>query len=83
MDYQTLSAAAINALRRDALTRLTALRARRDTPVLRRPQKTVNYSGPKDAPAPVVQVTTKEPQPIIQPKANAHTLAGFKLLLKC
>ena len=56
----TLSAAAINALRRDALNRLTALRARRDTPVLRRPQKTVNYSGPKDAPAPVVQVTTKE-----------------------
>lgn len=56
----TLSAAAINAMRRDALNRLTALRARRDAPVLRRPQKTVMYSGVKEAPAPVVQVTTKE-----------------------
>ena len=56
----TLSAAAINAMRRDALNRLTALRARRDTPVLRRPGKTVIYAGRKEAPAPVVQVTTKE-----------------------
>ena len=56
----TLSAAAINALRRDALNRLTALRARRDTPALRRPKKPAHFAGPKEAPAPVVQVTAKE-----------------------
>ena len=56
----TLSASSINALRRDALNRLTALRARRDMPALRRPQKAAAYAGPKEAPAPVVQVTTKE-----------------------
>ena len=56
----TLSAAAINALRRDALNRLTALRARRDTPNIYRPEKTVTYPGAKGAPAPVVQVTNKE-----------------------
>ena len=56
----TLSAAAINALRRDALNRLTALRARRDNPNIYRPEKTVTYPGVKGAPAPIVQVTTKE-----------------------
>ncbi len=56
----TISAASINALRRDALNRLTALRARRDTPALHRPAKTKVYAGAKEAPAPVVQVTTKE-----------------------
>ena len=56
----TISAASINALRRDALNRLTALRARRDTPALRRPTRTVTYPGVKEIPAPVVQVTTKE-----------------------
>ena len=56
----TLSAATINAMRRDVLNRLTALRARREGPVLHRPQKVVNYPGYREAPAPVVQVTTKE-----------------------
>ena len=56
----TLSAAAINALRRDALNQLTAMRARREAPVLHRPQKSVTYSGPREVPAPVVQVTSKE-----------------------
>ncbi len=56
----TLSAAAINALRRDALNRLTALRARRDMPALHRPRKPANFSGAKEAPAPVIQVTSKE-----------------------
>ena len=56
----TLSAASINALRRDALNRLTALRARRDTPALHRPARTKVYAGLKEIPAPVVQVTTKE-----------------------
>lgn len=56
----TLSAATINAMRRDVLNRLTALRARRESPALHRPQKVVNYPGYREAPAPVVQVTTKE-----------------------
>ena len=56
----TLSAAAINALRRDALNRLTVLRSRRDMPNVYRPEKPVTYPGSKGTPAPVVQVTTKE-----------------------
>ena len=56
----TLSAATINAMRRDVLNRLTVLRARREGPALHRPQKVVNYPGYREAPAPVVQVTTKE-----------------------
>lgn len=56
----TLSAATINAMRRDVLNRLTALRARRDMPMLHRPQRTVTYPGHREAPAPVIQVTNKE-----------------------
>ena len=56
----TLSAAAINALRRDALNRLTVLRSRREIPNVYRPEKPVIYPGSKGTPAPVVQVTTKE-----------------------
>ena len=56
----TLSAAAINAMRRDALSQLTALRARRTTPALHKPKKVITYPGMKGAPAPVVQVTSKE-----------------------
>ena len=56
----TLSAAAINALRRDALNLLTAQRARRDTPRLSRPQKIPNYPGSRTSPVLTVQVTTRE-----------------------
>jgi len=56
----TLSAAAINALRRDALNQLTALRARREKPQLGKPQKIAHISGPRTHPALTVQVTTKE-----------------------
>lgn len=56
----TLPAAAINAMRRDVLNRLTAMRARRDTPALHRPAKVLHYAGAKESPAPVIQVTTKE-----------------------
>ena len=56
----TISAAAINAMRREALNRLTALRARREMPALHRPQKATTFAGMKETPAPVVQVTTKE-----------------------
>ena len=56
----TLSAAAINGLRRDVLNQLTALRARRDTPRLGRPGKTVVLPGNRREPAWTVQVTTRE-----------------------
>ena len=56
----TLSASAINGMRRDALNQLTALRARRERPTLLRPQKFPQVSGPHGAPHITVQVTTKE-----------------------
>ncbi len=56
----TLSAAAINALRRDALNLLTAQRARRDIPKTGRPEKLPHFSGSKTHPALTVQVTSRE-----------------------
>ena len=56
----TLSAAAINAMRRDALDQLTALRARRDPPILRKMRKQTHYFGFRGSPSFTVQVTTAE-----------------------
>ena len=56
----TLSAATINAMRRDVLNMLTALRARRETPVLGRAAKMPHYKGLRTPPALTVQVTTRE-----------------------
>lgn len=56
----SLSASAINGLRRDVLNQLTALRARRDVPALGRPERIPNYRTPQDPPAYNIQVTTKE-----------------------
>ena len=56
----TLSAAAINGLRRDALSQLTALRARQERPKLNRPMKIQRIPGQKEHPGLTVQVTTKE-----------------------
>ena len=56
----TLSAAAINAMRRDVLNMLTVQRARRDPVRLSRPQKPHIFPGNKNEPAFTVQVTTKE-----------------------
>ena len=53
----TLSAAAINALRRDALDQLTALRARRDIPRVLRPRKAAHHKGFHNRPGLSVQVT--------------------------
>ena len=53
----TLSAAAINALRRDALDQLTALRARREVPVLHKPRRVIHFSGFRSAPSLTVQIT--------------------------
>lgn len=56
----SLSASAINGLRRDVLNQLTALRARRDVPALGRPERIPNYRTPQKPPAYNIQVTTKE-----------------------
>ncbi len=56
----TLSASVINGLRREALNMLTAQRARRETPAVGRPQKTVNFPGQRKPPELTVQVTTRE-----------------------
>ena len=55
-----LSAAAINAMRRDVLNQLTALRARREQPPLGRPKKPVFHKGEAGEPGLTVQVTTRE-----------------------
>jgi len=61
IDYGvTLSAAAINALRRDALSQLTALRARRDQPTLRRPMSFPQISNRREGPGITIQVTSMD-----------------------
>ena len=56
----SLSASAINGLRRDVLNQLTALRARRDVPALGRPERIPNYRTPQEPPSYNIQVTTKD-----------------------
>ena len=56
----TISAAAVNAMRRDALNQLTALRARREENPIRRPKEVPMYKGPKGIPGLTVQITTRE-----------------------
>ena len=56
----TLSAAAINAMRRDALNQLTAIRGRRDHPQLLRPTKNEIFPGRRGTPGITVQVTSRE-----------------------
>ena len=56
----TLSAAAINALRRDVLNMLTAQRARREAFRPGRPEKITLYPGNRQHPALTVQVTSRE-----------------------
>ena len=56
----TLSAAAINALRRDALNQLTALRSRREPRQLYALPKLQHHPGQKELPGYTIQVTTRE-----------------------
>ena len=56
----TLSAASINAMRRDVLNQLMALRARREAPPVNKPVRTPSYTGPKGLPVLTAQVTTAE-----------------------
>ena len=55
-----LSAAAINAMRRDALNQLTAMRGRRDPRVTLRLRKTTHFSGYREQPGFTIQVTSRE-----------------------
>ena len=56
----TLSAAAINGMRRDALDQLTARRARRDPQVLGRMRRITHFSGYRGRPWITVQVTAAQ-----------------------
>ena len=56
----TLSAAAINGLRRDVLNLLTAQRARHDVPQLGKPRKLPNFPDARGVPELTVQVTARE-----------------------
>ena len=56
----TLSAAAINAMRREALNQLTAIRARRGQVQTFRPRKFSEVPGPKGMPGLSIQITAKE-----------------------
>ena len=56
----TLSAAAINGMRRDILNQLTAIRARREDHPLHKPQEVQKVKGPKGLPGLTVQVTSRE-----------------------
>ena len=56
----TLSAAAINSLRREALSLLTAQRGRVDIPKVGKPLKPMIYPGQRKHPELTVQVTTRE-----------------------
>lgn len=55
----TISAAAINGLRRDALNQLTALRSRRQERMLMPLPALRRQKGPKDAPGYTIEVTTR------------------------
>ena len=56
----TMSAAAINAMRRDVLNRLTALRARREIPALGKPIRFPEHTGSGGVPGLSVQITSKD-----------------------
>ena len=56
----SLSAASINAMRRDVLTQLMALRARRESPTLGRARKVREVFGRREEPGLTVQITTRE-----------------------
>ena len=55
-----LHAAAVNAMRRDVLNQMTALRARREEHPVRRPRQIPYYKGETGLPGLTVQITEKE-----------------------
>ena len=85
----TLAAASINAMRRDALNQLIALRARRESPAINKPVKAPHYPGQKGMPELTVQVTTREQltPALLRQKLGAlyvplHILAGDPALCR-
>ena len=56
----TVSASAINAMRRELLNRLTALRGRMEPRTVRAPKAVPNYKGNTKLPGLTIQVTTRE-----------------------
>ena len=56
----TISAAAVNAMRRDVLNQLTALRARREDHPIRKPAPIAHYKGQKGIPGLTIQITARE-----------------------
>ena len=56
----TISAAAINGMRRDVLNQLTALRARREDHPLRKAAAIAHYRGLKDLPGLTIQITSAD-----------------------
>ena len=56
----TISAAAVNAMRRDVLNQLTALRARREDFTLNKPAPVTKYPGQRGLPGLTIQVTSRE-----------------------
>lgn len=56
----TISAAAVNAMRRDVLNQLTALRARREERPVRKPKAVPEYKGASGLPGLTIQVTSRE-----------------------
>ncbi len=70
----TISASAINGMRREALSMLTAKRARREMPVLGKPQKVAILPGQRHTPVLTVQVTTKEQITMAMLKARPAVL---------
>ncbi len=79
----TLSASAINAMRRDALNQLTALRGRREDPVLGNMKNIPEYPGTRGVPGLSIQITSKEQLtrklmklPTVMLYVPLHILAG-------
>ena len=56
----TISAAAVNAMRRDVLNQLTALRARREDHPIRKAAPIPNHKGSKGIPGLTIQITSRE-----------------------
>ena len=56
----SLSVASVNAMRRDVLNQLTALRARREPAAVHKPPKAANYPGQRGNPEITVQITNRE-----------------------
>ncbi len=55
-----LSASEINAMRREALNQLMALRARREAPTIGKPEKIAHYKPGRGLPETTIQVTSRE-----------------------